>query len=58
MLIGLTTIIGTLVAENKLRSKLTDQVNEILEDINNNVQHKKKLISHIAWLTSWIGFLS
>ena len=51
--IGIPSI---LIAENVLRTKLTDSVNESLEE--NEVNHRKKLIHNTAWLASWIAFLA
>jgi hypothetical protein len=50
--IGIPSI---LIAENALRTRLTNSINESLEE--NEVNHRKKLIHDTAWLASWIAFL-
>jgi hypothetical protein len=53
-LAGLSAIIGTLVAENKLRVKCVDWVNKKLE--NSGIE-SHNLIKNSARIPSWIGFL-
>lgn len=45
-----------LSAENKLRSTLTNDINQNFEE--NAINHNKNLIRDTAWIASWIAFLS
>ncbi len=53
--IGVAMLIIILIAENRLRKKLTDGLIQKLEE--NFMQYKKNYIKNAAWVTSWIGFL-
>ena len=54
ILAGLSAIVGTLLAENKLRAKCVDWLNQKLED--SGVQ-PNDLTKNSARISSWIGFL-
>lgn len=53
--IGVAMLIIIIIAENRLRKKLTDDLIQKLED--NLIEHKKNSIKNVAWITSWIAFL-
>jgi hypothetical protein len=53
---GIIVPILVLIAENRLRSTLTDDINQNLEE--NEIKHNKNLIRDTAWIASWIAFLS
>jgi hypothetical protein len=53
-LAGLSAIIGTFIAENKLRAKCINWLNQNFEDCG---IHKNNLTKNSARIFSWIGFL-
>ena len=53
---GLIVPTVILIAENRLRSTLTHDINQNFEE--NAINHNKNLIRDTAWIASWIAFLS
>jgi len=53
--IGVAVLIIIIIAENRLRKKLTDDLIQKLEE--NLIEHTENSIKNTAWITSWIAFL-
>ena len=53
---GVILPIVILISENRLRTTLTHDINQNLED--NAIKHNKNLLRDTAWVASWIAFLS
>ena len=53
---GLMVPTLVLIAERRLRSTLTEDLNKNFEE--NEINHSKNLICDTAWITSWVAFLA
>lgn len=53
--IGVVLVIIIIIAENRLRKKLTNDFIQKLEE--NLIEYTESSIKNIAWITSWIAFL-
>jgi len=55
-LFGTIVPIIILIAENRLRTTLTSDISQNLDE--NAINHNKNLLRDTAWISSWIAFLS